>query len=207
MLLPERLVRRLMPRWPSVSRQDRASLKRRTKASLEETLPATLEEMDLLEEAQEISKKMMVACSDVTQTTNVSQENKTLATTQTVSRRVDLPLSPTQVETAAVAVEASIVVVIVMEVVASREVMEVVSTEVVTEVETETSSQEVQQLKTMVALVVSAALTLQEVIAVALVETVEAIEAVARVVAVATAMPVDSEVSAQTIMHASEQII
>ena len=163
--------------------------------------------MDLLEEAQEISKKMMVACSDVTQTTNVSQENKTLATTQTVSRRVDLPLSPTQVETAAVAVEASIVVVIVMEVVASREVMEVVSTEVVTEVETETSSQEVQQLKTMVALVVSAALTLQEVIAVALVETVEAIEAVARVVAVATAMPVDSEVSAQTIMHASEQII
>ena len=147
MPLQERLARRLMPRWRSVSRQDRASLKRRTKASQGETLPAAPEEMDLLEEAQEISKKMIVVCSDVTQTTNVSQEIKMLETTQTVSRKVDLPLSRTQVETAAVVVQASIVVVIVMEVVASREVMVVasrevmgvVSTEVVIEVETETN--------------------------------------------------------------------
>ena len=82
MLLQERLARRLMPRWRSVSRQDRASLKRRTKASQEENLPATPEEKDLLEEAQEISKKMIVVvCSDVTQTTSVSQEIKMLATT------------------------------------------------------------------------------------------------------------------------------
>ena len=170
--------------------------------------------MDLLEEDREIKKERMVACSDVTLTTDDRLESKTLAMMLTASRRVVRPLSRTLVDAAVPAVVASTEVVaivkavastkavIVVKVVASREEMEVA----LTEAETETSSQEVQlQLKKMAASAVSAAPMHQEVTVAVPVVTVEETEAVARVVEVATAMQEDLEVSAQTIMHASEQ--